>query len=148
MLAIGPPGCLHCSLSTDHYPLSTLSRCARRHIPNCQGNVSVRSGIRHKQHAGAGGTGGNAVGQGLLHGAAHLAAQFPRTIGGYGITCQCRGSRRGMAQGVALAGGAFFQLAEQAIRDRGQLGGAKRVEQYHIVQAAHQLRAEIIFGFL
>ena len=22
MLAIGPPGCLHCSLSTDHYPLS------------------------------------------------------------------------------------------------------------------------------
>ena len=53
-----------------------------------------------------------------------------------------------MAQGVALAGGAFFQLAEQAIRDRGQLGGAKRVEQHHIVQAAHQLRAEIIFGFL
>ena len=84
MLAIGPPGCLHCSLSTDHYPLSTLSRCARRHIPHCQGNVSVRSGIRHKQHAGAGGTGGNAVGQGLLHGAAHLAAQLPVPAISYG----------------------------------------------------------------
>ena len=95
-----------------------------------------------------GGPGGNTVSEGLFHCAADGAAQLPRTVGRYFVPCQRFGSGSGMAQRVALCGGALFQFAQQPVGNALQLCRAERVKQNRLVQTAHQFGTEKFFCLL
>ena len=110
--------------------------------------MTVGVGIGGIQRAGVGGAGGDTVGEGLLDGAADLAAQFAGTVGRHSVPCQHFGGGRSMGKQIPLHGGADFQFPQQAVGNTSQLFGTEWIKDDDFIQAAHQFGPEIFLGFL